>query len=150
MQEWQAEGFSPKMKESSSTSRTIKFAMVTIVAHAAVGSLHAAAHQTLGVELSPLQLLFILAVIMLAPLIAALLLWKRMTATGATLLAGSMAGSLIFGVYNHFVAISPDHVSHVGAMPQKFWALIFQITAALLTLVEALGIWAGIRLLKND
>jgi Na+/proline symporter len=138
------------MIESSSTSRTIKLALAIIAAHAAVVSLHAAAHQILGVEASRVQLLFIVAVIMLAPLIAALLLWKRLTATGATLLAVSMAGALLFGVYNHFVAISPDHVSHVGAMPQKFWALIFQITAALLALVEALGIWAGIRMLKND
>jgi Na+/proline symporter len=137
------------MKESSSTSRALRFALAIIIAHAAVGSLHAAAHQILGVEASPLQLLFIIAIIMLAPLVAALLLWKRVAATGALLLVASMAGSLIFGVFNHFVAISPDHVSHVAMMPQKFWALIFQITAALLALLEALGIWAGIRLLKK-
>lgn len=87
---------------------------------------------------------------MLAPLVAGLLLMKRMRAIGALLLACSMAGSLLFGVYNHFVLISPDHVSHVGALPQKFWAFIFQMTAALLALVEALGIWAGIRMLKSN
>lgn len=86
---------------------------------------------------------------MLAPLAAGLLLWKRMKTAGALLLAASMAGSLIFGVYNHFVALSPDHVSHVGLLPQKFWALIFQITAVLLVLIEATGIWAGMRTLKT-
>lgn len=141
--------FQSGMKERSSSSRTIRIALAIIIAHAAVVAMHAAAHQILGVEASPIQLVFIVTVIMLAPLVAGLLLWKKVRTIGALLLACSMAGSLIFGVYNHFVLISPDHVSHVGALPQKFWALIFQITAALLAFVEALGIWAGIRSLKE-
>jgi hypothetical protein len=65
------------------------------------------------------------------------------------LLAGSMAGSMLFGIYYHFLEISPDHVSRVGALPQKFWALIFKISAVLLALVEAAGVWAGMRVLRK-
>lgn len=126
----------------------IRLALAAVIAHAVVLSLHAAAHQILGVEASQAQLFFIVIVIMVAPLAAGLLLWRRMTA-GAALMVCSMAGSLIFGVYNHFVAISPDHVSHVARLPQKSWAIIFQITAALLALVEAFGVWAGLRTLKK-
>jgi hypothetical protein len=130
-------------------SDPVRLAMATIIAHVAVVALHSAAHQILGVQASPVQLLFIVIVIMLAPLVAWLLLWKSRRTTGALLLAGSMAGSLIFGVYNHFIAISPDHVAEVTHLPQQNWALIFQITAALLALIEAFGIWAGIRILSR-
>jgi Na+/proline symporter len=137
------------VKERLPAPAAIRFALAMIITHAAVGFLHSAAHLILGVQASQAQLFFIVIIIMLAPPVAGLLLWKGMRTTGALLLACSMAGSLIFGVYNHFMALSPDHVSNVGALPQKFWAFIFQITAALLAFVEAVGIWAGIRLLKK-
>ncbi|MDT4896091.1 MAG: hypothetical protein QOH25_1168 [Acidobacteriota bacterium] len=131
-------------------SKVIRLALAVIIAHTVVLSLHSAAHQVLGVEASQAQLFFIVIVIMIAPLVAGLLLWKRMLTAGAVLMVCSMAGALIFGVYNHFVAISPDHVSHIARLPQKNWAIIFQTTAALLALVEAFGIWAGIRTLKKS
>lgn len=138
-----------EMRRDLSISREIRLALATIIAHLVVVSLHAAAHQILGVEASQAQLFFIVIVIMVAPLLAGLLLWKRVLTAGAVLMVCSMTGSLIFGVYNHFVAISPDHVSHVARLPQKSWAIIFQITAALLALVEAFGVWAGLRTLKK-
>jgi Na+/proline symporter len=137
------------MKSESPASGVVRLALFFVVAHFAVVSLHSAAHQVLGVQASQLQLVFIVAVIIVAPLVAGLLLWKERHAAGALLLVSSMVGSLIFGVYNHFVAISPDHVSHVGGLPQKNWAFIFQATAFLLALVEAFGIWAAIRALKK-
>ena len=128
----------------------LRLAIATIIAHAVVGALHAAAHQILGVEVSSTQLIFIVTVITLAPLVAAVLLWKRVKTFGAMLMICSIAGSLVFGVYNHFMASSPDHVSHVARLPQKTWTIIFQITAALLALIEAFGIWAGRRTLKKN
>ena len=126
------------MKERPVQSARSGLALATIIAHVAVAALHGAAHQILGVELSANQLLFIVTVIMLTPLVAGLLLWKKMRTTGALLLACSMAGSLIFGIYNHFVAISPDHVSHVGALPQDSGHSFFRLPRTL-AFVEALG-----------
>jgi hypothetical protein len=137
------------MKETSAKSNATRFALASVLVHACVVALHSAAHQVLGVEASTAQLVFIVAVIMLAPLVAALLLWRKAKAAGALLLAASMAGSFIFGVYNHFMAFSPDHVSHVAGLPQKSWSLIFQVTAALLALVELVGTSAGIRLMRK-
>jgi hypothetical protein len=137
------------MKAEGDKASAMRFAAATIIAHAAVGILHGAAHQKLDIQLSQAQLLFIIIIITAAPLAAAVLLWKRIVRVGAALLLSSMAGSLPFGVYNHFVALSPDHVSRVGGLPQTGWALTFQITAALLALTEFLGIYAGIRILKR-
>lgn len=137
------------MKEDASTDDGLRLALLAVFIHLVFGAVHAVAHQILGVELSWLQLIYIVLVITLAPLVAALLFWKRLKNEGAALLFISLAGSLMFGVFNHFLAISPDHVSRVGELPRKSWVFLFQITAVLLALSEAFGIWAAWRVLKK-
>jgi hypothetical protein len=138
------------MKEASLKTNPARLAIAIIIAHAAVAFLHAAAHQVLDIRVSTAQLIFILTVIMLSPLVAGLLLWKRLMMAGGMLLAAAMLGSLLFGVYNHFMALSPDHVSHVGGLPQKSWPFIFQATASLLALIEMAGSWVGFRTMKKS
>jgi hypothetical protein len=131
-------------------SVAVRFALYAVVAHAAVLVAHSAAHEILGVKASPAQLVFIVAVIIVVPLVAGLLLWKRKEKAGALLLICSMIGSLLFGVYYHFVADTTDHVSHVARMSPAGWAIVFQATALLLALIEALGAWAGWSVLKRS
>ena len=131
-------------------SRAARFALIVIIAHAVISSLHGSAHRRLGIELSPAQLVFIAIVIIVAPLLAGLLIWKGTRTAGALLLAFSMAGAFLFGVINHFVLISPDHVQHVPGLPGSPRVLLFQITAVLLALVEAIGVIAGLMALKRD
>ena len=128
----------------------VRFALYAVVAHAAVTIAHSAAHEVLGVKATPAQLVFIVAVIMVAPLVAGLLLWRGKAKAGALLLIFSMTGSLAFGVYYHFVADTADHVSHVARMSPAGWAVVFQATALLLSLIEALGAWAGWAVLKKS
>jgi hypothetical protein len=131
-------------------SRAARFALITIILHALVSAIHGTAHRTLNVELSRSQLVFIAIVITIAPLFAGLLIWRGATKAGAMMLALSMAGSLVFGVYHHFVLISPDHVSHLPGIPGAIPVIMFQATAVLLALVEGLGVVAGIMVLKSD
>ena len=56
-----------------------------------------------------------------------------------------MAGSLVFGLVNHFVLASPDHVAHVA--PE--WRPLFTATAVLLALTEALGSGLAVRLARE-
>lgn len=56
-----------------------------------------------------------------------------------------MAASLIFGVVNHFIIDSPDHISHIAAP----WSRLFAITAVLLMLTELLGLVIALRLIKT-
>ncbi len=137
------------MAGKADRSSAVRFALYAVVAHAAVVALHSAAHEILGVKATPAQLVFIVAVIMVAPLVAGLLLWRGKERAGALLLICSMLGSLAFGVYYHFVADTADHVSHVARMSPANWAIVFQATALLLALVEALGAWAGWSVLKK-
>ena len=55
-----------------------------------------------------------------------------------------MFGSLLFEVYNHFMAMSPDNVSQV---PANLWGHVFQMTAAATALLEAAGCAIAIYLL---
>lgn len=118
-----------------------------MLAHAVVVWLHGSAHEKLGVDTFDWPgNLFIYIVIVAAPFFAMVLLWTKLHSSGVWLLLGSMAGSLLFGAYNHFVAITPDHVSHLPAGDSQ---TLFQITAALLVIVEIFGGWIAWRALRE-
>src|SRR5215213_10871289 len=138
------------MARRAHKSNAVRLALCAVAAHAAVLVVHSAAHEILGVEASTPQLIFIVAVIIVAPLVAGLLLWKGKVKAGAILLTCSMTGSLAFGVYYHFVADTADHVSHVARMSPAGWAVAFQASALLLALIEALGAWAGAAVMKKS
>jgi hypothetical protein len=125
-----------KMTYSSTTVLT-----TVVVIHEIVVVLHGLAHQIVPVPLSLLQSLFVGIVIVLSPILAAVLLWTPFEQSGRWLFLGSMTGALLFGIYNHFVVISPDHISQV---PFENWGMIFQITAFLLLLTEGIGSGVGI------
>lgn len=114
---------------------------VTVLAHTVIVLLHGAAHQELNVALSLWQKNYAASVIMLAPIVAAVLLWTRHGRTGFLLLTVSMAGSLIFGLYYHYVAVSADHVSH---LPPGDAQGLFRLTALLLTATETFGFAVGL------
>jgi hypothetical protein len=107
--------------------------------------LHSAAHVKLGIFLpSILANAYIVVVLFVAPIVAAGLLWTRRARAGAWLLFWSMLGSLLFELYNHFMVMSPDHVSQV---PDDLWGHIFQMTAIATALLEAAGCFIAIYLL---
>src|SRR5262249_36339271 len=86
---------------------------LSVLAHLVVSMVHGQAHERLVVGLSPWQNIYVMTVIVVAPLIAMVLIWTRYAHTGLVLLVISMAGSLVFGVAYHYVVISSDHVSHL-------------------------------------
>jgi len=103
--------------------------------------LHGRAHEELRVGLSAWQSIYVVTVILIAPLIAMLLLWTSYARVGLLVLVISMAGSLIFGVIYHYVIVSPDHVSH---LPPGDAQGVFRMTALLLIVTELLGLVAGL------
>ena len=117
-----------------------------VVIHAIVNGLHGLAHVEIPVPLSLLQGLFVGIAIFPLPIIAAILLWTPFYRIGSWLLLVAMASSLLFGFYNHYLVISPDHVSQVSFAG---WGLLFQVTALLVFLVDGLGCWIGIWALKT-
>jgi hypothetical protein len=116
-------------------------ATVIVLAHLAVSLLHGAAHSGAAVPLSALQNAFVWIVILAGPLVALWMIWTGRR-FGPELLALTMGGSLVFGIVNHFVVESPDHVAHITS---EAWRLPFQLSAAGLALLEAVGTAVGIR-----
>lgn len=122
----------------------MKRTAVAIVAiHFVVVVLHSIAHNKLPVEATPAQLAFILPVIIVAPVVAVIMLAKFEKA-GMVLLTASMLGSLVFGVYYHFVADTIDHVAHVMHREPHLWAQMFLITSYLLAIAEAAAVAVGV------
>ena len=120
---------------------------VVVLVHLVINVLHGRAHGELGVGLSAWQNIYVITVILIAPLIALLLLWTRYARLGLLVLVISMAGSLIFGVIYHYVIVSLDHVSH---LPPGDAQGVFRMTALLLVLTELLGLAAGLFALRSN
>jgi hypothetical protein len=112
---------------------TVSTHLVTTVVH---GASHAAAH----VSTTPLQNVFILAVIVIGPLVG-LWLARRHDAIGGWLIAATMAGALAFGIVNHFMLPGGDRIDHVVGP----WSMTFGASAVLLAISETAGAVVGIR-----
>ena len=115
--------------------------IVVVLAHFVIVLLHGSAHTKLKIELAAWQTVFVLIVILLAPLVAAIVIWTRFSRFGFALLAAAMGGALVFGAYFHYLAISPDHVSH---LPPGDAQGTFRLTALLLAITEAIGLTIGL------
>jgi hypothetical protein len=113
------------------------FLTAVVLAHLIVNVVHGQAHTRLGVGLSNWQQIYVVTVIMLAPLVALALSFTRYARAALWLLLVSMLGALIFGLCYHYLIISPDHVAHLPAGDARG---LFRTTALLLLLTEALGV----------
>ena len=123
---------------------TRQWLTATIVVHLVISIVHGMAHNQAEVPLSPAANLFVIVVIIVGPLAGLALMWMA-TRAGSWIAALAMAGSLVFGVVNHFVIAGPDHVSHVARQSQT----LFGTTAVLLALTEALGFVLAVRLAQK-
>jgi hypothetical protein len=112
-----------------------------VLAHLIISIVHGAAHAGAHVPLSPAANLFVILVIVAGPLVGLSALWPA-ERIGSWIIALTMAGSLVFGVVNHFVLASPDHVAHIDSE----WRTLFATTAVLLAITEAVGSGLAIRL----
>jgi hypothetical protein len=136
------------MREHQSFSRTTsdglrRGSLVVIVLHALVAAAHGVAHSTLNILMNGWQNAYIFIVIVLLPLVAGYLMWKRARG-GYLVLLLSMLGALLFGGYYHFVLAGADNVSTVGHHALRSWAQLFQVSAVLLALVEFAGVIVGV------
>jgi hypothetical protein len=116
--------------------RSATYGTAIVLAHLLVNIVHGAAHRELGVGLSPLGSIFVIVVVLVLPLVAMVLLWTAQLRLGLILLALSMGGALLFGLYHHFLVAGPDHIH---AQPSGGWGSTFVLTSYLLLITEALG-----------
>lgn len=120
---------------------------IAVFAHLIVVLLHGQAHTRLGVGLSNWQQLYVLAVIVIAPLVAFALSFTQYAGDGLWLLLASMLGSLIFGACYHYIIISSDHVAH---LPTGDARDLFRVTALLLLITETFGVVVAAMVLRTS
>ena len=111
-----------------------------VVVHLVITFLHAFAHSNLFIAMSLLQNFYIFLVILAGPIVAVIIL-RYKPKVGFAVLAVSMLGSFLFGVYHHFVAIGSDNVFTLDSSP---WTMVFQLTAVLLAIIEFAGTGIGL------
>src|SRR5215472_947910 len=125
-------------------SRAAKYTTAIVVAHLLVNIAHGLSHRELRVGLPLSGSVFVIVVVLALPLVAMGLVWTRKKRFGFILLSLSMFGSFLFGLYNHFLVTSADHVHSQPASP---WGFTFILTAYLLLITEAIGAYVGIHFL---
>jgi hypothetical protein len=117
-------------------------AVVIVCLDLAVNFIHAVAHIGANIWLSFLGNAFVVVVILVAPLVSLFLLYiTQLELLGALLLFLSMLAAFLFGVWNHFLLPGSDNI---GNVPPGVWQQPFQVTAVLLTILQAVGIGIGI------
>ena len=111
---------------------------IVVLGHLAISVVHGSAHSGARIPMTLAANLFIYIVILAGPLVG---LWmsRSRPVAGGWVVAATMAGSLVFGIVNHFVIASPDHVSRVAAE----FRTLFTVTAVLLAVFEAAGVVMG-------
>ena len=106
-----------------------------VIVHLVASLWHGSAHTHLGIELSTQQTLFVYLVIIIAPVIAAILVWTHYVSIGLWVSFLAMLGSFLFGVYHHYVLVSPDNISHLPlGTPQSHSQFI--TSAGVIALIE--------------
>lgn len=125
-------------------NRSTKYVTAIVIAHLLVNIAHGLAHQGLRVALAPPDLIFVIMVVLISPLLAMGLLWTAAKLLGLMLLSLSMFGSFLFGLYQHFLAMGPDHVR---SQPPSPWGLAFVLTAYGLLITEVIGTYVGVHFL---
>ena len=119
-----------------------RLAVVAVLVHAVIAIAHGMAHRHLDVTLSAFQSAYVVVVIGFLPILAVILMWwTSLARLGLALLTISMTGALGFGMYWHYLAVSPDNVF---SLPNGSHATLFQSTALLLAVSETCGLVIGL------
>jgi NADPH:quinone reductase-like Zn-dependent oxidoreductase len=114
--------------------------LVTI--HLAANLWHGSAHTQLAIALPPGKTAFVFVVILIAPIVAAGLVWTRYISIGLWVFFLSMLCALLFGAYHHYVLVSPDNIGHLpGRSPESRSQFI--ASAAVIALLELASALVG-------
>lgn len=97
----------------TATNRIKFLSLGIILLHVGASAIHGLAHQGAMVALTTFGNVYVIVVITIAPLVAYALLLFSWAKTGALLLALAMLGSLVFGVWYHFLSATNDNVVQV-------------------------------------
>jgi len=122
---------------------------VLVAVHLVASLWHGNLHSQLSINLSPKQTLFVLVVILVAPIAAAALVWTRYFLSGLWVFFLSMLGSLLFGVYHHYVMVSSDNINFLPGVDSSSHHQ-FALSAGVIALLELAAALYGAFCLGRD
>ena len=104
-------------------------------AHLEVARRHGLAHAALGVALNDIQRGFVDVIVVAGPIVCAAGIWTRRRRIFLWFFAGSMLASAVFGIFYHYLWISPDNVTCLptGLVEEHHR---FTSSAAILTIID--------------
>ncbi len=106
-----------------------------VAVHLVASLWHGSAHTQLAVALPLEKNIFVYMVILIAPIVAAGLVWTRYISMGLWVFFLSMLGALLFGTYHHYVLVSPDNIGYLpSGTPESHSQFI--ASAAVIGLLE--------------
>lgn len=106
-----------------------------VAIHLAATLWHGGAHTQLAIGLPVEKRIFVYIVILIAPIVAAGLIWTRYLSIALWVFFLSMLGAFLFGAYHHYVMVSPDNIGHLPAgSPESHSQFI--TSAAVIALLE--------------
>lgn len=118
---------------------------VLALAHAWIAYRHGGAHDTLAIGLPPWKNAFVYVVIVILPLASAAAAWTRWLLPALWVAGLAYAAAAVFGVYHHYVLVSPDNIAHLPAGPEHAHQAFID-SAAWLALVELVAALAALYL----
>lgn len=119
----------------------VKVVAALLGLHLLVHTVHGIPHQTIPVPLGAPRTAAVIVVVYVLPIAGGILLWRGSDRSGIATVTLAIGLSLALATTLHFVLESPDHVAAVPAGP---WRLPFLLTAAGITVVDALGVLGGV------
>jgi hypothetical protein len=108
---------------------------ILVVMNFVIVVIHSAAHFALGIVPGFADSAFIIAVIVVGPLIPLRFLPSG-SRSSVVALAALLLASFVYGVSNHFILAGADHIAIDPSSP---WTLVFVATAILLAALEPAG-----------
>jgi hypothetical protein len=123
-----------------------RYAALVVLAHAVVVFWHLELLARRDAALRVDQVPLFAALANIIPLIALISLWAHFPKLGAWLLL-FLAVPLAIGGYSHFLSPGSDNVFRMADGELTF---AFRISAVLLLVLEFLGCWLGIRILRRS
>jgi hypothetical protein len=120
-------------------------ATLVVLAHAPVVFWHLLILARLASALTREHALLFAVLVNLFPAIALILLWANHRKPACGILLLFFVIPFAIGGYEHFLSSGPDNVFH---MASGEWTLPFEVSAVLLALLELLGCWASVRILR--
>jgi len=110
--------------------------VAVIFVHLAVVLVHTVAHLELQIVPGPVDLAFVLVVILIGPLASLpILRFNRPLASG--ILAVLMVAAFAYGLQSHFLIAGPDNVSVVAT---NRWTFVFVVTAIGIGFLELIAV----------